>query len=287
MSLLSPQLEAFSAIVKHRTVHSAARELGITQTGVTQRIRALEQTLSTTLFIRSRTGMGLTEEGQALFRYCQGARDLEGQALAQIHKAGVLSQIQIRITGPTSIMRSRIIPACLPIMKEWKNLLLNFQINDESKLTDELRSGVSHFVIVPPEDVAREMDSKILKAERYVLVASSKWRNRSLTEVIANERIIDFDPSDQMSFNYLRKFGLLDWAKKDRYFANSTEAICEMFCAGLGYGVLTFEFAEPWLKQGKLFALSGKRCLENHLALVWYPRPHKAPYFDTLIKTLH
>jgi LysR family transcriptional regulator, chromosome initiation inhibitor len=287
MSLLSPPLRAFVAIVHSKTVVAAAKQLGITQTGVTQRIRALEAQLMTTLFIRSRTGMNLTEEGQALFRYCQGAQDLEGQAFAQIQKAGTVAQIQVRIGGPTSIMRSRVIPACLPVMRDWKNLLLSFQITDEPSLVAELRSGASQLVIVPPEDVAREMDSKLLRPERYLLVATSKWKDRLLSDLITNERIIDFDSSDQMSFNYLRRFDLLDRAKKDRYFANSTEAICEMFCAGLGYGVLTSEFAEPWLKQKKLIALNGNRHLENRLALAWYPRPQRAPYFDALIKAIH
>ncbi|HTL13188.1 MAG TPA: LysR family transcriptional regulator, partial [Bdellovibrionota bacterium] len=68
MSLLSPQLQAFSAIVRTGTVHGAARQLGLTQTGVTQRIRALENTLSATLFVRSRKGMSPTSEGEALWR---------------------------------------------------------------------------------------------------------------------------------------------------------------------------------------------------------------------------
>ena len=61
MSLLSPPLEAFVAIVRSKTVISAAKDLGLTQTGVTQRIRVLETQLRTTLFIRSRSGMRLTE----------------------------------------------------------------------------------------------------------------------------------------------------------------------------------------------------------------------------------
>ena len=49
MSLLSPQLAAFLAIVKRQTVHGASQDLGITQTGVTQRIKALEAQLSAKL----------------------------------------------------------------------------------------------------------------------------------------------------------------------------------------------------------------------------------------------
>ncbi len=73
MSLLSPQLEAFVAITRYRTVHAAAVDLHITQTAVTQRIRTLETRLRTTLFTRTRRGMLLTPEGEALLRYCHAA----------------------------------------------------------------------------------------------------------------------------------------------------------------------------------------------------------------------
>ena len=66
MSLLSPTLEAFWAVVRKGTVQDASHILGITQTGVTQRIRSLEKQLKTTLFTRSRKGMKLTAEGEAL-----------------------------------------------------------------------------------------------------------------------------------------------------------------------------------------------------------------------------
>ena len=63
MTLLSPNLIAFAAIVRQGTVHGAAQDLKITQTGVTQRIRVIERELGTTLFLRSRRGMTLTQEG--------------------------------------------------------------------------------------------------------------------------------------------------------------------------------------------------------------------------------
>ena len=46
MSLLNHGLEAFLAIIRQGTVHGAAREIGLSQTGVTQRIRALERDLA-------------------------------------------------------------------------------------------------------------------------------------------------------------------------------------------------------------------------------------------------
>ena len=286
MSLLSPQLEAFSSIVKHGTVHAAAKELGITQTGVTQRIRALEQMLSTTLFVRSRKGMMPTPEGEALLRYCQAAKDLEGEALAKIQKAAIQSTIRVCVAGPSSIMRSRVIPQCVPVMREFSRLLVTYSISDLESRAEELRSGRVQLAILEPENVAREMDSKLLKPERYLLVGAPKWKGRPLKEIIRAERVIDFDPTDQMSFSYLRKFKLLEFANAERHFVNNTESLTDLLKAGLGYGVLTSEFAKSYLDRGELIALNSGQVYENLLALAWYPRPQCPSYFSALLKEI-
>ena len=110
MGLLHPGLEAFVAVVRHATVHGAARAIGLSQTAVTQRIRGLERDLGTTLFLRSRQGMRLTEEGRALRRYCQRVGDMEGELLSFLASPGTAREVRLTVVGPSSIMRSRIIP---------------------------------------------------------------------------------------------------------------------------------------------------------------------------------
>jgi LysR family transcriptional regulator (chromosome initiation inhibitor) len=170
MSLLSANLEAFLAVARIQTVQGAAGELGLTQTGVTQRIRSLEKHLSATLFIRSRRGMRLTSEGEALLHYCHAAQELEGRALAQIQKPGKKVETQVSISGPTSLMTTRVVPACVEVAKRFPGLALGFEIDDIERRADGLRRGSAHLAVLPHEQVAREMDSKVLKPERYVLV---------------------------------------------------------------------------------------------------------------------
>ncbi|MFL5814787.1 MAG: LysR family transcriptional regulator [Bdellovibrionia bacterium] len=286
MSLLSPNLAAFLAITRTQTVHGAARELGITQTGVTQRIRSLEASLSTTLFIRSRKGMQLTHEGQALLRYCQASLDLEGETLAQITGAGEQSNVRVCVTGPSSIMRSRIIPQCIPCLQGFKEVAIEFEINDLESREDALRNGRSQLAILSRERVAREMDSKLLKPEEYVLVGPASWKRRALSDILKKERIIDFDPSDAMTFSYLKKHKLLDQVAGERHFVNSTEALAEMIQAGLGYGVLTAEFAGLFLKRCDLAILNSGAVFEHQVALAWYPRQKMPRYFEALVKAI-
>ena len=286
MSLLSPQLQAFVAIAQHKTVHGAAVELHVTQTAMTQRIRTLEGRLGTSLFVRTRRGMMLTPEGEALLRYCHATRELEGEALAIIQGAAKETVIPFCITGPTSIMRSRIVPQCFPILKEFPNLLVNFDINDVDNHLRSLRTGESQLAVIQREDVVPEMEYKLLKPERYVLVCASAWKHRKLRDIIQTERIIDYDPSDKMTFNYLKYFDLLELAQHERYFVNRTDLLAMMLAAGFGYGVLTLEFSRPYIERKELIVLNAGKIYENVMALAWYDRPEPPKYFSALVDAI-
>jgi LysR family transcriptional regulator, chromosome initiation inhibitor len=289
MSLLSPQLEAFQAVAERGTVHAAAAAaaLGLTQTAVTQRVQALERSLSSTVFLRSRRGMRLTESGMALLRYCRSARALEGQTLAQMTDSGRLTPIRLTLAGPTSVMNSRIIPALTPVLKAYPQLLVTFFVVDFRNLADDLRVGAVDLGILPFEQIAREMDSKRLKPERYVLVGAPSWQKRSLIEILTQERIIDFDRSDAMTLAYLKKHHLQAKARSERLFVNSNEPLVHLFSEGIGYGVLTEEVAGPHLRSGSIALLHPSHHYENPLALAWYPRPELPAYFRAVLKALH
>ncbi|MBX9586094.1 MAG: LysR family transcriptional regulator [Gammaproteobacteria bacterium] len=286
MVLLEPQLRAFEAVVSEGTVHGAAALLHLTQTAITQRIRLLEQKMKTTLFVRSRRGMLLTPEGEVLHRYCQRVVEMGGAALATIQGAGKESTIRVKIAGPTSIMRSRIIPRCESVMKAFPHLLLSFIIDDSNDISKRLKSGEIDLVILRPELVTSEMEHKTLLPESYVLLCSSQWGGRTLKDIIENERIIDFDADDPMTFAYLKEFSLLDNIQPDRHFVNNTESIAELFIAGLGYGILTEEFARPYVMSRQLILLNKKKTFKHDLTLAWYSRPEPPKYFAALINAI-
>ncbi|MDO8953833.1 MAG: LysR family transcriptional regulator [Gammaproteobacteria bacterium] len=287
MSLLSPQLEAFMAICKHKTVHAAAQSIYMTQTAVTQRIQVLEAKLQTTLFIRSRRGMKLTAEGEALLQYCHAAKELEGEAYAKIQgSASSASTVEICISGSSSLIHSRIIPACYPVAKKFPSLLLHFDINDNENRQLALKAGTCQIAVVQPEHIALEMQSKTLEPELYVLVCSTAWIDRSVRDIIQHERIIDFNPSDQMTFNYLKQYKLFQHARHDRHFVNKPESLALMILEGFGYSALTREFAEPYIKQGQLMLLNKGLAYENPLSLIWFERPEPPAYFQALINAI-
>jgi DNA-binding transcriptional LysR family regulator len=286
IALLNPNLEAFMAVAQHKTVHAGARAIHISQTAMTQRIQNLEEKLGTTLFVRTRQGMQLTTEGGTLLHYCHTVSQLSKEALIDIMDAGSEFAIRVNISGPSSIMASRIIPACLPLMKKFPQLYINFDIDDTKEIITTLNTGLSQFIIIPPEQISREVRSKSLKPDKYLLVCSKAWKKRKLLDILQTERIIDFDESDYMTHHYLRHFDLLKHAQPERLFVNRTDSLLKMFSAGFGYGVLTEEFAHTHLKSGELVALNAAKTYDCQMSLVWYDRPEPPKYFSAIMDAI-
>ncbi len=287
MSLLSPQLIAFMAVVEYKTVHRAAEAINLTQTAVTSRLRNLEARLKTSLFTRTRRGMELTPEGEALMHYCLAATDLEGEALARIKGSASETDIKLCITGPSSMMRARIIPQCLKVLENHPRLFMHFDINDSEDRDNALKSGKAQMAILQKHSTAVEMQTKALKPEQYVLVCTSNWKKRPIKSILQKETIIDFDPSDTSTYDYLKLYEIAEFARPERHFVNRTETLAMMICQGLGYGVLTKEFSAPYVRRGEMMTLNNAKSMIIDWNLAWYHRPEPPKYFADLVGAIN
>jgi LysR family transcriptional regulator, chromosome initiation inhibitor len=284
-ALHSPLLIAFEAVARLGTTHAAAKELLLTQTGITQRIKSLEESLSLTLFLRSRRGMSLTQEGQALLQFCRGSRELEGQFHSQI-EGEKRQEVILTLVGPTSAISTRIAENVESLYSRFPFLRLHLQSDDHSDLIEKVRRGEADLAVVPPTLVPNEMDSKMLRPDRYLLVGSAAWKGRKLSDILEKERIIDFYESDSTTRRYLAENKLEKGSRTDRLYVNENQALIRFFQAGVGYGTLTESVAEPFLKEGSLSLLHRGGGLLDPLALAWYPRPRKMSYFEELTRAI-
>ena len=284
MGLIGPLLEAFAAVVARKTVLHAATDLGITQTAVTQRIRGLESMLGSTLFLRSRKGMMLTSEGEALVRYYETVRGLEGELMSQLKGPGLERTTWLTITGPSTTIRCRVIPAAAQVLEKFPHLRLNVRVSDGANLLEDIRRGTAHFAIVPRNQVPLEMDSKLLKRERYILVGRRIKKNLPFKEILASAVIVDFDEQDRMTLGFLEKYRLLAHSVRERHYVNNTDALADLVVHGNAMTVLSEEFAQPYLDDKLLVNLCPQYFYDHEIALVWYPRGEMPGYFAEVIR---
>ena len=91
------QLETFAIVVEEGSFERAACVLSVTRGAISQRIKALEESLAKVLLVRD-TPVVPTGAGEVLLRHVKALRLLEGAALAEL-----LPQESARNTTPLAI----------------------------------------------------------------------------------------------------------------------------------------------------------------------------------------
>src|SRR5688572_30291117 len=286
MMIAHSQLPTFMAVAELSNLSAAARKLGETQTGATQRIKSLEQSLGATLFTRSRAGMRLTEEGRLLLRYCTEVSNLEGHFLAGIRGAGHTREVDLCIVGPMSLLAGRVAPRYGEMARRWPNVNLRFVIDSNANRLNQLKRGTCDLAFVFPHEVGLELDSKLVRPVEYVLVATSKWKNRPLKEILETEKLLAYHPGDTTGLDYLRTFNLLERFKRSRFSVSENITLIRLLELGLGFGVLPKEIAEPLINESKLAPLNQGRSYKIPFALAWYPRREMPDYFREIVQTI-
>lgn len=197
MSLSSLHLDAFFAAAQSLNFSQAARDLHITQSALSQRIKALEEDVNLTLFVRMPRGVQLTEAGERLLRYCQARNSLEEELLDEItgNKTEGLGG-HLRIAGYSSVVRSVLLPALHPLLRAHPNIQPHFQNAEIRNLPDMLLTGMVDFIVTDSEFHRHDLECVQLGQEEYVLV-------QSLQGPPDHEIYLDHDPADRISHQFL------------------------------------------------------------------------------------
>jgi len=286
MMIANSQLPTFVVVAELQNISAAARKLGVTQTGVTQRIKSLEQSIGSTLFMRSRSGVRLTEEGRLLLRYCSEVSNLEGQIFSGLKSSGKSREVELCIVGPMSLLAGRVAPRYSEIAPKWPGLNLRFVIDSHANRLHQLKRGTCDLAFVLPHEVGLELDSKRIKPVEYLLVATPKWKSRSLNEILETEKLLAYHPEDMTGLDYLRTFGLLKSFKRSKLCASENITLIRLLELGMGFGVLPAEIAEPMIGERKLALLNQGRAYKMHFALAWYPRKEMPDYFREIVQMI-
>ena len=107
-----PQLESFVTVARTRHFTQAADRLGVTQPTLSKQIRALENSLGTSLFVRERSGVTLTSAGEALLPHAERiVIDVE-TARRAVHEVTGLRRGRVRL-GATPSLCDGVLPDVL------------------------------------------------------------------------------------------------------------------------------------------------------------------------------
>src|SRR5579863_5268646 len=102
-------IQAFLSVAQHRSFRKAAAELGVSPSAIGQAVRALEERLGATLFLRTTRSVGLTEAGE---RFLSRAKPAFEELVAASEVARDIGQ------RPAGLLRLTVPRAVVPILLE-------------------------------------------------------------------------------------------------------------------------------------------------------------------------
>lgn len=173
MSLSSIHLDAFSELCRTSSFSAAAKNLHVTQSALSQRIKNLEEDLKATLVIRDRASLKLTLAGERLLQFCTTREKLENECIEEIVGTTDEASGVINISAFSTILRSVVIPSLSRLIRELPNCKINFSSKEIRDLPSSLQRGEADIIFLPQEVVREGVTSKLLGYEKNVLIKSS------------------------------------------------------------------------------------------------------------------
>ena len=262
MLIFDPQhLAALAAVHRRGGFDLAAAELGVTQSAVSQRLRALEERAGA-LLIRRGSPSVATEAGLRLIRY------FDEMVLLERHLADDLPGVQagsisLRIAVNADILATWVIPA----LAEVPGFLFDLVIDDQDHSQEWLRRGEVAAAVTGHPGPIQGCDSVPLGALRYRATASPAYMTRWFPQGVSTEALtkapaLTFSDKDSLQAQWVERMGLGFRATFPSHRLASTHGFVDACLHGLGWGLNPEPLIGDHLAAGRLVEVVPETALD-------------------------
>ncbi|MBA2675770.1 LysR family transcriptional regulator ArgP [Ramlibacter sp.] len=277
MSTFDPDaLECLAAIVEEGGFERAAQRLSITQSAVSQRLRALEAQIGTVLIVRSRP-LKPTSAGQLLLKHTKQLRllraDLERdlKELAPSSTGGAREEERVSIAINADSIATWSLPAVNDLARQGLPLEI---ITDDQDFTHEwLREGQVLGCVTTLKQALRGCKVVPLGAMSYIAVAQADYAKKKCPNGLSQHNFrevpfVAFNRKDDMQSEFVSKAFGLKRVTLNQLFVPSSEGQVRAILAGWGASVLPELLVRGLLAQGQLVNIAPSFALP--IQLYWH-----------------
>ncbi len=255
-----PLLAALAAVIRTGSFERAARQLHVTPSAVSQRVKLLEERLGTVLVVRGQPCTG-TAAGQRLCQHVERVALLESElrgALPGLSPAD--GPLTLRIAVNADSLATWFVAA----MAELPGCLFDLVLDDQDHSAEWLRKGEVLAAVTASPTPVPGCNSHPLGALRYRATASPDYMRRHFAngvtaEALANAPCLTFNRKDQLQAQWLRMvLNDRDPAQAPTpptHWLPSTHAFVDGALAGLGWGMNPDPLVADHLAAGRLVEL--------------------------------
>ena len=261
MAFTLRQLQFFIAAAEQGSVSGAARALSISQSSITEAIRALEDDLGVALFDRQARGIDITHKGSAFLRHAR-------QILADVATARTTFQNDAETAtgrlslGVTSLVAGYVLS---DILSRFRRAFPQVELN----VIEDNGDYLQHLLIGGELDVAVLLTSSVkdrmaLHVETLLVSPYRLWL--PLAHPLAQQEAITLDELagqpliqlmvDEIEESTRRLMAALAVKPQIAFRTRSVEAVRSLVATGAGLAILPSLVYRPWSLEGDRMKLS-------------------------------
>ena len=253
-------LECLAALADAGSFERAAQQLAITQSAVSQRLRALETSLGRLLVVRSRP-LRLTEPGKLLLRYARQMQAMRADIAREMGATpGQHERLPIAVNADS--LATWVLPALDAVVHAGlqQGFGLELVVDDQDFTHESLREGRVLGCVSTVAEALRGCNVAPLGCMRYVAAASPGFIQQAMPQGLHRGNFaklpwLVFNRKDDMHAVWVgQAFGVAGARLLERHVPSS-EAHARAAVMGWGIGVIPELMAAPWLASGGLLPL--------------------------------
>ena len=257
----------FYTVANHGNITKAALELNISQPAISKSIKNLEEQLGGTLFIRTKRGVILTNEGKEFYNYIKKAIEYITSAENKFTDLINLETGCIRIGISTTLTKEFLLPYLEKFHKLYPNIDIMISTDISSKLLTKLRNGLIDIVILNLNNKKDDDDIEIIKCKKIndCFIINKDYLNLnelnlSIKDLNNYPLILQAKESNTRKFidNLAKKNNII--LKPNMELASYTLVVA-FTKIGFGIGYATKEFIKKELENKELFELKIKETI--------------------------
>ncbi len=275
-------LAIFVKVAERKSFVRAAAELGITQSGVSNAIKRLEQQTGARLLARTTRRVNLTEDGAAFFERCRQALAEIEEAEQVLREARLTPSGNLRVDMSVAFGRLKVLPLLGLFAQKYPDVRLSLSFTD--RYVDLIDEGIDVCMRLGVLQDSSLIARRLTEAQFRVAGAPdyfAKHGKPKTPEDLANHNCLAFTYRDS---RLVRDWRFIVGGSETALTPHGTMsfsdggALCEAACAGYGLAQLHQYYLDSEIARGKLIAVLDKFKPEpTPILLVYPPTRHLTP----------
>ena len=276
----------FYTVANVGNITKASNILNISQPAISKSIKNLEEQLGGQLFVRTKKGVVLTEEGKEFYVYIKQAIEYIRSAESKFSELINLETGCIRIGVSTTLTKEFLLPYLEEFHNNYPKIDINISTNVVGELIPKLRNGLLDIVILNlvDKDYGNDIETKKLKRVTDCFVVNEKYKDLTNKELSIRD-LNNYPLILQTKGSSAREF--LD-ILLDKYNIKVTPnmelasyaLVVEFSKIGFGVGYVNKDYVKKELKNKELYELKIKENIPSRYVGMALSKKH-LPNFCT------